>query len=151
MGRARVYRPFANWADWLEGAAYVQANRKEAACMLSRPRIEPSMEELNGLARMILQGGSLAVFFTLGLDGVLAVTSHGDGLLSPGGADLAVDTTGCGDVFAAGTSFRLIHGENPAAAASFGLKLASCAACMTGVEKVYDLARRLGRQCLDPA
>ena len=151
VGRPREYRSLANWADWLEGAAYVQANRKEAACMLSHPGIEPAMEELSGLARMILKGGSRAVFFTLGLDGVLVVTPHGEGWLNPGRPGLAVDTTGCGDVFSAGTSFRLSHGENPAEAASFGLKLASSAASMTGVEKVYDLARRLGRQCLDPA
>jgi hypothetical protein len=151
VGRPRVYRPFADWRDWLENAAYIQANRMEAACMLSHPRVEPTMEELRGLARIILREGSRAVFFTLGMEGVLTVTSRGEDLMGPGRPGRVVDTTGCGDVFAAGTSCRLIHGENLAEAASFGLELASCAASLTGVEKVYDLARRLARQCLDPA
>jgi hypothetical protein len=151
VGRRRFYRAFPQWMDWLKGSAYVQSNRIEAACMLSHPRKEPAGAELSGLARTILQEGSRAVFLTLGREGVLTATSGREDILSPEHPGRAVDTTGCGDVFAAATSYRLAHGDDPFAAAAFGLELASKAASVEGVDKTYDMARRMGRQCLDPA
>lgn len=151
VGAARIYRSFTRWKDWVEGARYVQANRMEAACMLSHPGMKPSMTELKGLARFMLLEGVRSAYITLGLEGVLTVSSSGERLLRPNRPNQAVDTTGCGDVFAAGTACRLAYGESSEEAASFGLELASEAASLTGVEQAYDLARRMGKKCMDPA
>lgn len=143
VGRPRIYRPFRDWMDWTTGVDFVQANRVEAACMLSGPGEDPGEESLIALARLILRKGSRAVFITMGRDGVLILDPTGERRRRPQPLEEAVDTTGCGDIFASATACRLVHGENPAAAASFGLEIASRAAATAGVDQAYSLARSL--------
>jgi hypothetical protein len=143
LGRPRIYRPFKDWMEWTEGVDFVQANRAEAACMLSGPGDDPGEEALIGLARLILRRGSRAVFFTMGRDGVFILDSRGKERRRPQTLEKAVDTTGCGDIFASATAYRLVHGENPAESSSFGLEIASRAAGTAGVDQAFSLARSL--------
>ena len=47
VGKPRVYIPLKDWMDWTEGAAYIQANRVEAGCMLGHPGVDPSEADLS--------------------------------------------------------------------------------------------------------
>ena len=143
LGVARAYRPIPDWKDWVRGATYLQANRQEIACMLGRPADEPDSESIARLCAEALDLGLEAVFVTLGKEGGLVATRRGSPRIGIRDDRTAVDTTGCGDVFAAATASRLARGEDPVSAAAFGLDLASRAAYSAGVQEAYDLVRRL--------
>lgn len=140
LGAPRAYRAVPEWRDWARGAAYLQANRKEVACMLGRPDREPGPGEIDRFCREALDLGLEAVFITLGKEGGLAVTLEGPRRIGLRESGPPLDTTGCGDVFAAATAARLAAGEEPFAAASFGIALASLSASLAGVNEVYQLA-----------
>jgi adenosine kinase len=80
-------------------------------------------DSVTAAAATLRRPGSVAVV-TLGASGSLVVTPEGE--MAIGAHDVAVveDTTGAGDLFAAGFLFGLTHGLGPEAA----LKLASFAA-----------------------
>ncbi len=141
----RGYRPVPEWRDWVRGATFLQANRKEVACLLGRPDAEPSPAEVERFSREALDLGLEAVFITLGKDGGLVVMPEGHKRIGLADAGRVVDTTGCGDVFCAAAASRLVRGEDAFAAASFGIELASRAASLPGVIKAYELALTLGR------
>jgi hypothetical protein len=143
LGVERPYRPIPDWRDWVRGATYLQANRQEIACMLGRPDAEPSPAEIGDLCREALDLGLEAVFITLGKEGGLVATRGGMPRIGIRDDRTVVDTTGCGDVFAAAAASRLARGEDPVTAAAFGLELASRAAYAAGVRATYELVRRL--------
>lgn len=145
LGSPRGFRPVPEWRDWVRGAAYLQANRKEVSCLLGRPDAEPSPAEVERFSREALDLGLEAVFITLGRDGGLVVTPEGLKRIGLRDAERGLDTTGCGDVFAAAAAAGIVRGEEVLAAASFGLDLASRAASVPGVIKAYELALTLGR------
>ena len=143
LGVERAYRPIPGWKDWARGTDYLQANRQEIACMLGRPDEEPSAEAIARLCGEALDLGLEAVFVTLGKEGGLVATRRGSPRIGIRDDRTVVDTTGCGDIFAAATASRLARGEDPVSAAAFGLDLASRAAYSAGVREAYDLVRRL--------
>ncbi len=143
VGAERVYRPIPDWKDWARGATYLQANRQEIACMLGRPDEEPAAESIARLCGEALDLGLEAVFVTLGKEGGLVATRRGSPRIGIRDDRSVVDTTGCGDIFAAATASRLARGEDPVSAAAFGLDLASRAAYSAGVSEAYELVRRL--------
>jgi len=142
LGKPRRYRPVPEWKEWAEGASYLQANRQEIACMLGRPEMHVTADDIDLVCREALDLGLEAVFVTLGKEGGLAVTRDRSERIGLADSGRPVDTTGCGDVFCAAAASRLVHGADPFAAALFGISLASRAAFSAGVRETYELGRR---------
>lgn len=140
LGVPREYLPLHKWKQWTEGVHFIQANRKEMACMLGNPEREPSEEEMMDLALKAFDSGTEALFVTLGREGALVITpQEAKRIPSPKvRADEVVDTTGCGDVFGAATAAYLSEGKDPYEASSLGLSLASRAARARGVLQTYN-------------
>jgi hypothetical protein len=138
----RYYRSLLEWKEWAKGVTYLQANLKEVASMLGHPAKRPSQEKLLDFGRAAFDIGIKAAFITLGGEGVMVLTPGGSQKMGALGVAEIVDTTGCGDVFCAGTAVKLASGADPVEAAATGLELASEAAGVSGVEETFALARR---------
>lgn len=137
----RRYRPLPEWKEWAEGVTYLQANLKEVASMLGDPAKRPSRDKLQRFGKAAFEIGIKAIFITLGKEGVLVLTSELSQKMRAPGVSHVVDTTGCGDVFCAGTAVKLTSGADPLRAAAFGLDLASEAVRVSGIGETYALAR----------
>jgi sugar/nucleoside kinase (ribokinase family) len=138
---ARRYRPLPEWRDWAEGTTYLQANLKEVASMLGEPERPPSRERLVHFGELAFEVGIQAAFITLGAEGVLVLLPGRPRKVGSAEARSVVDTTGCGDIFCAGTAAWLASGADPVEAAGFGVELASEAAGVSGIEQTYSLVR----------
>jgi sugar/nucleoside kinase (ribokinase family) len=141
LKRLRSYRPLTRWRDWVEGIAYLQANEKEVASMLGDPSVLPSLSRIKHFGQEALELGLKAVFVTLGRRGVLVMAPGVYRILNPPAVLGIVDTTGCGDVFCAAAAARLAAGADPVKAALSGIRFASPAAGVAGVEETYMLVR----------
>lgn len=146
LNAERRYRALPEWREWAEGVAYLQANRKEVACMLGRPDEAedwPSADsgEMRRFADTAFEIGVRAVLLTLGKEGALVMTPAVRRIIPSPPVDRLVDTTGCGDVFCSATATKLVRGEDPFEAAAYGVALASRAAAVSGVLETYELAR----------
>ena len=141
----REYIPLVDWREWVKGAAYLQANRQEVACMLGHPQRWPEEVEIEAFVRDAFKVGVKAVFVTMGKEGVLVSTAAGSRKMRAPRAKTVVDTTGCGDVFCAGAMHRLAKGVAIAEAASFGIRLASQAVSLAGVQQTYELASKFAK------
>ncbi len=141
----RRYESFPSWPSWVEGITYLQANAREAACLLSHPGEEATQQELLDLTARCLSLGVKAVFITLGKKGVLVASKEGTEVIPAPLPKKVVDTTGCGDCFAAATAAKLRHGASVKEAASFGLRVASRVAGVSGVRAAFGLARHLAQ------
>lgn len=139
LGTPRFYRPFPAWKEWAAGIEVLQTNRKEAACMLGSPDKNPSVKDLTRLSREALETGVKTVFITLGTEGIWTAVDGRMEIVPPAPKKEAVDTTGCGDVFAAAAAVRLKNGDDPFSAAAFAVERAAGAAGVTGIEAVFDL------------
>jgi hypothetical protein len=141
-GAHRDYVALPDWPEWVRGAAYLQANRQEVASLLGHPEGWPDEAEYPPFFGACFALGLRAVFVTLGKEGVLVGTPAETRLVRAPAAEAVVDTTGCGDVFAAATFVRLASGESAFSAAAAGAALASAAAGVAGVRHTYELAVR---------
>jgi hypothetical protein len=142
IGAHRDYRALPDWPSWVRGASYLQANRQEVACMMGHPERWADEGEIRAMAGLSFGLGQRAVFITLGKDGVLVATPEDFQRVPAPAAAAVVDTTGCGDVFAAATARALIDGNSPVRAAEYGVKLATRAAGISGLRETYNLAFR---------
>ncbi len=146
VGAHRDYVAIPEWPDWVRGADYLQANRQEAACMIGRPERWPERGEIEALARRIFDLGVRALFVTMGKEGVLAMTpAEGSRMIASPRAAETVDTTGCGDVFAAVAFKALMEGAGANDAAEAGAAMASRAVGIKGVAETYGLVQRVRR------
>jgi len=141
LNQPRHYQPLVRWKDWVAGISYLQANEREVACMLGEPKALPSLARIKRLGREALALGLKTVFITLGKKGVLVMAPGECQVLPPPIVRKVVDTTGCGDVFCAGTVVGLASGADPVEAARLGIRLAAGAARVAGVEKTYAFIR----------
>ncbi len=140
----RDYVALPEWRAWVRGAAFLQANRQEVACMIGRPERWAERAEIEVLAAEAFGLGVRAVYVTMGKDGVLVLTPGGTRMIEAPQAAAAVDTTGCGDVFAAAALKALVLGADPFEAASAGAALAARAVSAQGLAETFALARRRG-------
>jgi len=141
VGAHRDYVAVPDWRDWMAGVNYLQANRQEVASLRGHPERWPSAEEIAAFAAAAFEVGVRAVLVTMGKDGVLVLTADGTRQVFAPAADRVVDTTGCGDVFAA-VALRLLTGGVPLAeAVTAGVVLASKAVGLAGIAETYRLAR----------
>lgn len=143
LGSPRRYRPLPEWVEWAEGVDYIQANSAEAACMREAPGSHPGRSELDELARQAFEIGVKALIITLGREGVWISTPRKTGLIPTHRAEIVADTTGCGDVFCAGTAARLCEGADLFTAAAYGVRLATEAVGISGVAETYRLISNL--------
>jgi len=141
-GGHRDYVALPDWAGWVGGAAYLQANRQEVASLLGHPERWPEASEYPAFFEACFELGVRAVFVTQGREGVLVATSAETRPVGTPAAAVVVDTTGCGDVFAAAAMVRLAAGEDAFSAAAAGAVLASAAAGVAGIRATYELALR---------
>ncbi|MFQ6083862.1 MAG: carbohydrate kinase family protein [Candidatus Aminicenantia bacterium] len=142
LGEVRKYTAFPKWIEWAKGVTYLQANRQEIAAMLGKPNQIPSVEEINEIAERALALGIKIFFITLGQEGVLMISSKSQQKITSPQVKHVIDTTGCGDVFAAATVAKLMAGDLSHQAAQFGVKLASQAVSLIGPAAVYNLAKQ---------
>jgi len=140
IGRPRGYGAVPDWQDWVKGVAWLQADRREAACLAGYPDRPATDTEVVELARQAIELGVRAVFITLGHEGALAAVRGQTKYVASPSSCPAVDTTGCGGVFAAAALSRLVRGETPFEAAAFGVRLASEAALAAGVRATWTAA-----------
>jgi sugar/nucleoside kinase (ribokinase family) len=123
------------------GVTYLQANVQEVASMLGDPETLPGREGILGFGRTATDLGVRAVFLTMGKDGAMVLTREGARRVGCREQGRVVDTTGCGDIFCAGTAAMLALGSDPAEAAAFGVELASEAVGAAGVVATYELIK----------
>ena len=142
VGSPRGYRAVPDWEAWVEGAAYLQANRREAACLMGRPDREAGESEIEELSRRAFRLGVRAVIVTLGRDGVAVSTPEGFVRIPAAPSPAVVDPTGCGDVFAAAAAEALLSGRTVFEAAVAGAALAARTAGVSGVHEIFGLATR---------
>jgi pseudouridine kinase len=102
----------------LTGVDILFTNRDEAAAMLGRS-MDPQAAATSLRAR-----GAAKVVLTLGRAGCLVAEAHGITRVQPPRVT-ARDVTGAGDALIAGTLYRLLAGEELAAAARVGARLAA--------------------------
>jgi len=138
----RKYVSLSEWEEWVEGANYLQANKQEVASMLGFPCALPNEEEITRFGKRALELGVKAVFMTLGQEGGIVMTPEESRRIASAQAERLVDTTGCGDVFCGATASKLLDGNDPFSAVSFGLELATEAVSLKGIEETYFLAER---------
>jgi hypothetical protein len=140
IGAHRDYIAIPEWTEWVRGADFLQANRQEVACMIGRPERWAERGEIEALAVRAFDSGPRALFVTMGREGVLALTPDGNRMIAAPKADQTVDTTGCGDVFAAAAFKALTEGAGAFEAAEAGTALASRAVSAKGVAETFRLA-----------
>jgi hypothetical protein len=138
----RKYVSLTEWEEWVEGVDYLQANKQEVASMLGFPHTLPNEEEITRFGKRALELGVKAVFMTLGQAGGIVMTPQESRRVASPKAERLVDTTGCGDVFCGATVSKLLDGDDPFSAASFGLELATEAVSLKGIEETYFLAEQ---------
>ena len=118
----------------LSGVHTLKPNRLEAE-VLTGVKISDE-ESLDRAADVLLEAGVKRVFLTLGSGGVLAADAETRIRLSNPGV-IPVNTTGCGDAFAAALVWATVQGMNLAECAVAGLAAAGIA--MGGTETVNPL------------
>ena len=141
VGGTRRYRPLPEWTEWAAGVSYLQANAQEVASMRGDPERLPGREGVLEFGRAAMDLGVRAVFLTMGKDGALVLTRDGARQVGCREQGRVVDTTGCGDIFCAGTAAMLALGSAPEEAAAFGVELASEAVGAAGVVATYELIK----------
>jgi sugar/nucleoside kinase (ribokinase family) len=137
IGTPRAYVPLQNWKNWVEGIYYLQANKAEVAALLNRPGKNLGLAELENFGEEVLELGVKAVFLTRGAEGLLLMGKKGAVSIPVFDGGSVVDTTGCGDVLCAGAVIRLSHGRDPYESAVYGMNMASAAAGLRGVSKLF--------------
>ena len=136
----RVYRPLPEWKEWATGITYLQANAIEIACMLGDPHKPSTQADQDELGRAAFALGVKAVLVTAGQKGVRILTPERSWWVCTQSADTVADTTGCGDVFCAGTVAKLAEGYDLNSAAVFGVNLATAAVEIAGIAETFKLA-----------
>ncbi len=139
IGGPRGYISLQDWKEWIEGIDYLQANKAEVASLLGCPGKNLGRGELEGFGLQAFELGIEAVFVTLGEEGALLMDKKGSKNIAVTGGNSVVDTTGCGDVFCAGTVAYLSEGRDPLESAGYGIKIASAAAGVRGIKPLISL------------
>ncbi len=138
IGGPRAYVSLQDWKEWIEGIDYLQANKAEVAALLGCPGKNLDLTELEGFGVLVCELGIKAVFVTQGEEGVLLMDKKGSKNIAVTGGNSVVDTTGCGDVFCAGTAAYLSEGRDPLESAGYGMKIASEAVSLRGIKPLME-------------
>jgi sugar/nucleoside kinase (ribokinase family) len=91
----------------------------------------------------------LLVAATCGARGSVVLTVHGPEEVAAGAVEVVVDTTGAGDLYAAGFLYGLSHGKDPVRCAELGTLCAAEVISHLGARPVADLAALAAAAGLD--
>ena len=151
LGRAdsgeRFWRRPANWQDWLSMAEVVQMNDEEAAVLGDIDGSEA--DELSEFALSILRLGPVAAVVTRGRKGGVAAWRDPEAgttdvfEFSAVAPHLAIDPTGCGDVFLAAMGLATLRGERLPEAVAIAARAASANSRLCGIEQLEGLPHAL--------
>ena len=108
-----------------------------SAALLGCPGKNLDLAEIENFGVLVCEMGIKAVFVTLGEEGVLLMDKKGSRNIDVIEGNSVIDTTGCGDVFCAGTVACLSEGRDPFEAAGYGMKMASTAVSMRGIKPLF--------------
>ena len=142
-GERYWHRP-ENWPSWVAQADVVQMNEEEAALLGNLG--SPGVEELSEFGRLLLRLGPRAVAITRGARGALGIwREEGDTAYTvrvpAQHPDLAVDATGCGDVFLAGLGVATLDGHSFDGAMQLATTAASLCSRHSGLRQLHCLTR----------
>lgn len=143
LGRPRALRAVPDWAAWVRGVTWLQADLRGVACLEGRPGGALTDGEIIDFARRAFDLEVRALFIAKEI-GTIMVLTPGQSKHVTASASV-IDPTGCGGVFAAAAISRLVRGASAFDAASFGVVLASEAALVTGVREAWKIASAHGR------
>lgn len=146
----RTFITDVSWKNWARGVTYLQVNKTEVGCLLSRVGKELSEKDFDDFGQSAFDMGIRAVFITLGKDGVLVLTPGRARIFVPSHTGNVEDTTGCGDVFCAVTVKELVEGVDLFSAAQAGVELATRATEAKGIEETFELVRQNIRRITYP-
>ena len=137
--RRRFLRAPENWEAYVRQADVVQVNKGEAH-VLNRGALN-GFEAFYAFGVRILEMGPSVCSITLGDRGSFTVFRGGDGEVESFKADarfvdLAVDQTGCGDVFLAGFVSSYLRSSDVRAASHFSNRLGGANCCLRGIEEM---------------
>lgn len=140
-GRPREPRPLVDWEGWVEGSTWVQVNEIEAGLLADgRPHPLPRDGQV-ALASRLHALGVEGLLITRGVRGATWFPRRGPVFEAPADSNLAIDPTGCGDVFgAAWVALRVARCLDPEAAVRGAVRAAGAAASVSGTA---DLAAAL--------
>ncbi|MBT5873958.1 MAG: hypothetical protein HOH43_11100 [Candidatus Latescibacteria bacterium] len=134
----RYHRRPENWTDWLRQVDVVQMNEIEARLLSAAPLKHD--RDFVELGKEILALGPKVFIATRGRDGSVTVyqDSHGSGVLvtQPEPVEEMIDTTGCGDAFAAGFLTDYLVSEDAVSATRLGSWSAGVNCTLAGLKEV---------------
>jgi len=142
LGERFWHRP-PNWREWLGQADVVQMNEEEAALLGGLSRA--GADELLDFGRYLLDLGPQAAAITRGTRGALGVWRGVGGTVNTVDVPaqqphLAIDATGCGDVFLAGLGIASLAGHTFDAAVDLATTAASLCSRHAGIQQLHCLA-----------
>ncbi len=138
--RARRPRRPPDWEAWVTGVTWLQMNAAEAALLWTGTPEPLERESVAKLAAHIHSLGVRGVLVTYGADGAAWYGAAGDVVERPGRSVVAVDPTGCGDVF--GAAWFALHcgcGQSPGQALEGALVAATTAATVRGTSRLQEV------------
>jgi len=134
----RFHRPIENWRRWLFWLHAVQMNENEAAC------ITPEQFDEETFAKQTLSLNTKALLVTRGANGfTVFIDEHKftRRVDEPGiQTENAIDSTGCGDVFAAAYCTNYLTSRNILTAARFANRVAAFKAQSAGSTEIDRLS-----------
>ena len=147
-GGERYWRKPNNWEAWIAQADVVQMNDAEAALLgdLEAPGGPAAVSRglLRGFARKLLALGPHGAVITLGTEGAFGALRRGGGEVlwerAAESPELAVDPTGCGDVFLAGLGAGIFSGRDLPDSVDLATRAAGLSSRLRGVEALGRLA-----------
>ena len=148
VGGERYWRRPDDWEAWIAQADVVQMNDAEATLLgdLQPPgtRANVSRDRLQSFALELVGMGPGGAAITLGPAGAVGAHRCGDQTelweRAAEAPELAIDPTGCGDVFLAGLGAGIFSGRDLPAAADLASRAAGLSSRLRGVEALGRLA-----------
>ena len=126
-----VQRHQREFLDLLQDLDVLFGNEEELVALFGAPSFDAALSAA--------EETGLLVAATRGAKGSVVTTPHGAVAVDPFPVDRVVDTTGAGDLYAAGFLFGLTHGEGPARCAALGGMCASEVISHFGARPEADL------------
>ena len=117
--------------SWSTTSTSCSGTRRRSPCSSERPRTQAALEAA--------EETGLLVVMTRGAEGSVVLTAHGPEEVPAAPVGRVVDTTGAGDLFAAGVLYGLTHGMDPVRSARLGGVCAAEVISHTGARPESDL------------